>query len=45
MKRKLITIIVDYDDEQIDHPSMWDWSTLLGDEDTAILRVEVYGCD
>ena len=43
MTKKLVTLIIDYDEERWDHPSQWDWSDLIGDVN--ILRVEVFDAE
>jgi len=40
--RKLVTLIIDYDESKVDHPSEWMWDTLVGDENVTVKRVEVY---
>ena len=42
-ERKLVTLVLEYDPEIPDHPTEWDWQTLVGDEHVEVLRVEVYG--
>ena len=40
--RKLITLVVEYDDREYDHPSEWDWAITLDMPAEDVHRVEVY---
>lgn len=40
--RKLVTIVLEYDPQECDHPSQWDWPTLLDFSTENIKRVEVF---
>jgi hypothetical protein len=41
--QKFITLVIEYDKREVDHPSEWDWDALIGDEVVTVRRVEVYG--